>query len=251
MRKYKWQLISFMMVLGILCTSILEVSAQGRRFRFINRPDYDYRPYHFGFSLGANVVNFAVRENQEFTDFRYILPEPAFGFNIGIVSNLKLTEHLDLRFIPTLVFADDRYIEYYTGAFNDGPAHNHHRFAENDPGVTQLDLPLHVKYKSVRMPNTRAYVIGGLKYSYDFASTEKGSTSGAQDVLFVKIGKNDIHYELGVGFDHYFYYFKFSTEIKASFGLMNLVRMGDEGARYFDSIDRVNSRSILISFLFE
>ena len=245
-------IISLAMAITTILSSATDVQAQRRGFTFINRPDYDYRPYHFGFSLGANVVNFAVRENDGFKDdFDYILPEPALGFNIGIVSNLKLTEYLDLRFIPTLVFADDRYVEYYQGDFDNGPNHNHHRFAENDPGLTQLDLPLLLKYKSERISNTRAYVIGGLKYSYDFASTENKAAADGADELYARIARNDIHYELGVGFDHYFYYFKFSTELKASFGLLNLLREGNKGAFYIDPISRVNARSIMISFLFE
>jgi hypothetical protein len=92
------------------------------------------------------------------------------------------------------------------------------------------------------------YLLGGPKYSYDLASIETGE---GEDIL-VRVARNDFHYELGVGFDHYFYYFKFSTELKASFGMANLARKGeDQYQRYFSSIDRLNSQSIMISFLFE
>jgi hypothetical protein len=58
-------------------------------------------------------------------------------------------------------------------------------------------------------------------------------------------------YELGAGFDVYFSWFKFSAEIKGSFGLKNLALPGESNEMFYSSIDRLNSRSIMISFLFE
>ncbi len=255
--------ISIILLVGCLA-SILpeEVNAQTRRggrvYRFMNILEHDARPYHFGFSLGTNTMDFKLipikdLPNQGFlpdgngidnpspTDsLRYVLPHQDIGFHIGIVSNLKLGRFFDLRFVPAISFGD-RYIEYYEGPFGDGYEHR------QELDATILEFPLHIKYKSVRMTNTRAYVIGGIKYTHDLASTEEAQA----DEIYARLAQNDIHYEFGVGFDHYFYYFKFSTEIKASFGLTNLIREGNKGRVYYDSIDRLNSRSIMISFLFE
>lgn len=230
----------------------LDANAQrrGRVFRFQNILEHDLRPYHFGFTLGLNTLGFAVKPATDLRNLsfhgqdslKYVLPQYDYGFHVGIVSNLKLNQYFDLRFIPTFAFGD-RYIDYYDGEFEDG--HNDRQLM--DPYL--LDFPLHIKYKSARMTNTRVYVIGGVKYSYDLRSFE-GRRPG-DDELFIRTRQHDWHYELGVGFDHYFYYFKFSTEIKASFGLRNLVLPGEEASRYYDSIDRLNSRSIMISFLFE
>ncbi len=230
----------------------LDANAQrrGRVFRFQNILEHDLRPYHFGFTLGVNRLDFAVKQakdlrNQSFPgqdSLVYVLPQHDFGFHVGIVSNLKLSQYFDLRFIPTFAFGD-RYLDYYKGEFKDG--HDDRQLM--DPYL--LDFPLHIKYKSARMTNSRVYVIGGVKYTYDLRSFE-GKKPGDDD-LFIRTRKHDWHYELGVGFDHYFYYFKFSTEIKASFGFRNLVLPGEEASRYYDSIDRLNSRSIMISFLFE
>ena len=225
--------------------------AQRSRFRFQNRLDHDERPYHFGFSLGLNTMNYAITpvENlQHIHDFEYVLQEPDYGFHIGIVSNLKLGRFLDLRFIPTISFGD-RYIEYYlpentsdNSDWSEGSPDD-----DQDFEVTTLEFPLHLKYKSARMVNTRVYVIGGFKYTHDLASIELG----VGDEILARAARNDVHYELGAGFDHYFYYFKFAAEIKASFGMFNLLGDGVEDAKYYDSIDRLNARSIMISFTFE
>ncbi len=232
-----------------------EADAQRRFFRFQNRLEHDLRPYHFGFSLGINTMNYAIRPVESLREgqgFDYVLPEPDFGFHIGIVSNLKLNQYLDLRFIPAISFGD-RHLEYYlpddmagTGYSSDWQRREPHR--DQDLEVTLLEFPLHLKYKSARMTNTRVYVLGGFKYSHDLASIELG----AGEEILARVARNDIHYEVGVGFDHYFYYFKFSGELKGSFGMFDLLRPGDDGfERYYNSIDRLNARSIMISLTFE
>ncbi len=222
-----------------------------RVFRFQNRIEHDQRPYHFGFTLGLNSMQFAVTPDEDLMDtygFEHVLVEPDFGFHIGIVSNLKLSEFLDLRFVPTISFAD-RHIEYYTDYYTYGPDGDANYASRQELEVTMLEFPLHIKYKSERMLNTRAYVLGGFKYTHDLASIE--DAGGGNGEVLARVARNDLHYEVGVGFDHYFYFFKFSTEIKASFGMGNLVRPGEEAARYYDSISRLNDRSIMISLLFE
>lgn len=255
---FRFFILMIVMILVLPEDTSAQVRRGGRVFRFQNILEHDDRPYHFGFSLGANTMSLNLipitdLPNQGFTtsgngtinpgstdSLRYVLPHQDIGFHIGIVSNLKLGRFFDLRFVPAISFGD-RYIEYYEGPFGEGYQHR------QELDATILEFPLHIKYKSVRMSNTRAYVIGGIKYTHDLASTEEAQA----DEIYARLAQNDIHYEFGVGFDHYFYYFKFSTEIKASFGLTNLIREGNQGRVYYDSIDRLNSRSIMISFLFE
>ncbi len=248
--KSKHQLKLLTAICCIMLLAPLTTNAQrgGRILRFENRLEHDHRPYHFGFSLGLNTMNYAVRtvENLETAhNFEYVLPEPNYGFHIGIVSNLKINDYLDLRFIPAISFGD-RFLEYYMPAGNGNTWHRNPD-TDQDFEVTMLEFPLHMKYKSARMTNTRAYVLGGFKYTHDLASIELG----VGDNILARVGRNDIHYEVGVGFDHYFFYFKFAAELKASFGITNLIRPGEEATRYYDSIDRLNARSILISFTFE
>ncbi len=233
---------SFAFLILLMCLASSVAMAQRKSFGHQNLQNHDDKLYHFGFSLGVNQMGFALKPNFEDPRFEYTLPEPDFGFHIGIVSNLKLAPLWDLRFVPTLSFGD-RYIYYHEEGFiRDYPD------AKGVFDPTLLEFPMHLKFKSVRMTNTRVYVIGGLKYSYDLASIELGE---GEDIL-VRVARNDFHYEMGVGFDYYFYYFKFSAELKASFGMANLARMGEiSNLPFFSSIDRLNSKSIMISFLFE
>ena len=89
----------------------------------IKRPQnlvrYDFKKIHFGFTLGINELNFNVKKDIITLDndtLASILPISQKGFNLGIVSNLRLGKYTDLRFIPTLVFGE-RHLNY---RFNNG-----------------------------------------------------------------------------------------------------------------------------------
>lgn len=245
-----------LLVIGLIMAATTQSQAQRRSFRFENLPYYDQKLYHFGFSLGFNYMDFAlkpisnlhqvefspadVNNPDEFDILQSVLTRPENGFNIGIVSNLRLTNQLDLRFIPTLTFGDRNLV--YRGVKNGNPVTRTQQLES-----TFVDFPVHIKYKSVRMLNTRVYWIGGLKYSLDLAS--KADKEDLEEVVLASIGRNDFFYEFGVGFDHYFTYFKFSTEIKASLGMKDMLRR--DNTMFTNSIDRLNSKIIMISFLFE
>lgn len=211
--------------------------------RIENLPKYDIRPYHFGFLLGVNKMDFVIKNSAQIDTANPIMTiksDPQFGFNIGIVSDLKLGSHFDLRFIPGLSFGERR-LEYNL---------------RNDSGIvtalkkiesTFIDFPLVLKYKSARLTNTRAYVISGIKYSIDLASQAGKKDQNNNDL--VKLKRNDWSTEFGVGFDFYLEYFKFSVEIKMAYGIRDLLVRDD--TPYTSSINRLNSKITLISFLFE
>ncbi|MFW6352049.1 MAG: outer membrane beta-barrel protein, partial [Bacteroidota bacterium] len=126
-----------------------------KSFKPENLPFHDLKPYHFGFSLGFNKLDFSLKpiENLELVQFSGMTGSPEFdtlysvttqpenGFNIGIVSNLRLGNQFDLRFIPTLTFGDRNII--YEGRKN---GDNIRRTAPIES--TFIDFPLHIKYKS-------------------------------------------------------------------------------------------------------
>lgn len=79
---------------------------------------------------------------------------------------------------------------------------------------TYFEVPLLIKYKSVRHKNFRCYVIGGLGYRYNFTSDAETERSATKPV--VGMHASTINYDLGFGLDLYYPYFKFSPEIKLS-----------------------------------
>jgi hypothetical protein len=204
-----------------------------------NMPKYDRRLFHFGINLGMLMCGTAIRPIDDLRS----LPDTIYavnpvwqpGFSMGIESNLRLAEHWDLRLTPTLSLAS-KVFEYDT-------PNGRKRF---ELPTTLIEFPLYIKFKSARLNNWRAYVIGGAKYVFDL-SNKIGAENASE--YPIKLKPHDVTAEVGFGMDFYLPYFKFSTQVKASWGLVNLKYT--ENNIYNSAIDQVNSRSVYISFLFE
>lgn len=246
--------------LFIIFTGILsQVNAQHRKVR--NLPGYDDAPYHFGFILGMNEMLFTIKTNPDFQKVVYnslqtpdifsdsshllgIEHTPAFGFTIGIVSNLRIADNWDLRFVPSLSFGE-RDVNYVISTrFNseEGVANVSKKIQS-----TFVEFPLNVKFKGSRYNNVRPYWIGGIRYSLDLASDSK-KKEGNNNVN-VALERNDLYAEVGGGLDFYTTFFKFGIEIKMAYGFRDILRR--EGNIYTSGVEKFNSKMFLLSFTFE
>jgi len=236
-------------------------SASAQRRKVENMPAYDYSKYHFGFILAVNQMHFTIKplENLNYTWFDSIAAEeinadsaklylvesePTLGFTVGIVANLRLGTYFDLRFVPSLSFGE-RYLDYRIKKSRNG-TQELIDIRKNIPS-TFVELPLHLKYKSRRLNNFRAYILSGVNYRIDLASQAKKKKDASQ--VQVKLKRNDVYFEVGVGFDFYFEWFKFGTELKMSYGMLDVLKR--DGNIYTDGIDKLKSKIFQLSFTFE
>lgn len=220
-----------------------EVSAQG--FGVPNLLKYDNKRFHFGFMLGYNQFDFEIRSKADLSEYDSLMvvnTAAMSGFNLGIVTDLRLGKYFDLRFIPGLSFGDR--VVNYTILYPDASR----LITKKNVESVYLDLPLLVKFKSSRMHNVRAYVIAGAQYSLDLISSAKKQNKNPHEI-FLKLYPHDVQAQVGVGIDFYCTYFKFSTEFKMSFGLMNLLVPEDN--MYATSVQSLKSKMLQVSFLFE
>lgn len=227
--------ISFMLI--SLC-----LLAGAQRKKVLNTPKYDIDPLHFGFTVGFNSMDFNIYNSKFINSFDSVYAVNTLqqtGFNLGIVSNLRLAPFLDLRFLPGITFGQ-RDLEYLVRG-SDG-------FYKKVMKIesTFLEFPLTLKYKAKRINNYRPYLIAGTNYRLDLAARRKIKESEKPMIL---LEKHDLYYELGFGVDYYLPFFKFSTEIKYCVGLANIIR-GD-GTEYSRAIEKMVSNLVVISFHFE
>lgn len=222
-----------------------------------NMQSYDNKPYHFGFMIGWNSMSFNVKPknfavvdtNSKGDRVNHVESIPNYkGISVGIVSNLRLGQNTDLRFVPSLLFGE-RYIQY---RINKPPPEKSYRMGDTLESVF-IDFPLSFKFKTDRAHNYRAYLLGGVKYTLDLASLAKKITGKENnqnnDVDITKLKKHDVALEVGVGSDFYFEWFKFGIELKVSRGFINVLEK--ENSKFGNSIDRLNSQVYMISLLFE
>ncbi|SEB13154.1 type IX secretion/gliding motility protein PorT/SprT [Pedobacter hartonius] len=217
---------------------------------------------HFGFTFQYISSNYIVQKNPDwrapFRDPDANLPitdtlsavygKSSPGFGIGFVVNGRISDHLDVRLTPTLVFSD-RLMEYEYLQ----PSRVRMPFSsvEQKVSATVVEFPLGIKIKSNRRNNFRAYMLYGAKYSMDIASKKKTDDSG-QDFLYklLKNKKSYLSYEAAFGMDLYFEYFKMSPEIKLSYSLNNILN-NDQPNPYNIPIDRLKLRHVTFSLFFE
>ncbi len=245
------------LILFVLGT--VNLNAQTRKV--LNLPTYNQQPYHFGFILAANQMFFTVKPvgnlenikfitNQSpdiFADSLYvysITSSPTPGFSIGILGNLVLYKYLDMRFIPSLSFGE-RILNYTILTYKNDSSF----LVSTKKSVTStfVEFPLIFKYRSKRLNNVGAYVLGGVQYSIDLASRKK--TKENETDVTIKLKRHDAYAVVGVGFDYYTNYFKFGTEVKMSYGLNNVLIPEDN--IYTGSISSLHSKIFMLSFTFE
>lgn len=213
--------------------------------KVLRLPKYDRQLFHFGFLLGINQSSFSVRyvENLAKYDSVYtIRQQPQMGFDLGIISDLRLHNHFNLRFIPTLQFVE-RKINFQLNGRNDSS------YIVTKPITSYLmNFPLDLKFKSERINNWRAYVVGGARVGFDMGSNSKVKEQTKQREI-LKLNRLDYGIQLGVGFDFYLDYFKFSPELKMVYGLNNV--LVKDGGVYSNPIERLNTKMFLLTFHFE
>jgi hypothetical protein len=225
----------------LLITASFE-TANAQRIIVKNQEKYDKQWIHFGFLLGTNKTNFKVSRAENLLQNDSVLflsADGQTGFDLGIISNLRIAENFDLRFTPMLAFSQ-RNMNYNMTLKVAGTD-----VVTKKIESTFIQFPLLVKFKSNRVNNYRFYVLGGAKYMIDLVSQAAVET----DEQLVKLKKYDYGYEIGFGMDLYLPLFKFAPEIKMYQGIPNM--LANDNAVYTTSLSGLKSRIWSISFTFE
>lgn len=221
---------------------IPQAKAQNVYEKQMRYPKYDYKLLHFGFETGFNYIDFNIRRIELLSNagpLYTIEAESRPGFSLYLISDLRLHNYFNLRFTPGISYTQ-RDVLYGVSDPITGEVYETSKQVES----TFLEFPIHLKYRSVRITNGRAYMLGGVKFMVDMASQEN-----VDDPKILRIKKNDFGYELGFGVDFYFDYFKFSPQIKGTWGLNNVL-VADQTV-FTNGLTDLRTRAILISFCFE
>ena len=218
------------------------VSAQyGGSRGMINYLYHKAKPYYFGISLGYDNSNLFLKKSNYFIDeSKYLVVEPSsgVGFHVQMIVNLKLGETYDLRVLPGFSFADKK-IDYFDDL--SGKLKTDKRFES-----VFIDIPIIARYKSMPYNDMRAFVLAGIKYTYDVNSNSNDRNN--QDLL--KISPHDFMFEVGGGVQFFFPYFIFSPEIKLSTGIGNVLQY-DKELKESKVLEKILSKALSISFHFE
>jgi len=204
----------------------------------INKENFDKQRVHWGYYLGINNVGFkfdylnVVDKDIEVTN--------SIGFNVGLIGNLRLTEHLDFRFEPGL-FITQRDLIY--------PNIEDPIEQLREVKSTYIHLPFLLKFSSKRTGNIKPYLIGGLSTSLNLNSNAEGKEDNANNRF--RMTKWSNFYEVGFGIDVYFEYFKFSPSIRGVFSTKDeLIRDNDPNSQWTGNIQEMKTRGFFINLAF-
>ncbi|RYG51189.1 MAG: PorT family protein [Chitinophagaceae bacterium] len=203
----------------------------------INLENFDKQRVHWGYFLGFNIYDFKFEYKNPGAD---IQAARTTGFNVGLVGNLRLMEHLDLRFEPGL---------YYTQRDLTFPGFVDEEDALREVRSTYIHFPLLLKFSALRAGNVRPYLVGGVSRTLNLASNSKSVEDNAEQRFRMKQWTNN--YEVGFGIDLYLEYFKFSPSIRGVFGLDNeIIPDNSPTSPWTSNVTSMKSRAIFINFTF-
>ncbi len=204
----------------------------------INLENFQKQRLYFGYYLGFSAFDFKF-------DYKTVSPDiqvkKSTGFNVGVVADLKLQEHINLRFEPGL---------YYTKRTLYFPDFEREIDAVRDVNSTYIHFPLLLKFSSVRTGNIRPYIIGGLSTTLNLSSNSKSKDDNLQQKFRVKPWSTN--YELGFGIDIFSEYFIFSPSIRGCFSLKDeLIPDNDrDDSPWTGNIESLKTRAVFINFTF-
>lgn len=208
---------------------------------------FDNRKVHLGIQVGYTQSKFDLHYSWNDTLRQTIIGTSSYyspGFHINAIGDLRLSDHLGLRFLPgiTLISRDMsyRWSKEYTST--------HWKYDEQRTVESVYwETPLELKYRANRYNNFRPYLTAGVSWGFDFASLWKNQNNNDESII--RLNLNDLRYTAGVGFDFFLRYVKFAIELKMAFGFVDLKVNDDD--YYSQSADYLISRTFMLSFTFE
>ncbi|MER3318743.1 MAG: porin family protein [Allomuricauda sp.] len=205
----------------------------------LNLQNEDKKFLNWGYYLGFNQYDFQFEYKDDIG--RDILVDKSFGFNVGLIGELRINEFLDARFEPGLL---------YTSRTLGFPGFSTPVDAIREVRSTYIRFPLLIKASTRRIGNWRPFITGGVYTSINLGSNEDSLDDNSTGQFRMK--QNVYGYELGFGIDFYTEYFKFTPSIRGVFALTDeLVPDEDPNSPWTGNINAMRTRGIFINFTFE
>ncbi|MCB0371564.1 MAG: PorT family protein [Muricauda sp.] len=228
-----------LILFGLLLLTSPKSIAQFGKDPILNLQNEDLKFLNWGYYLGFNQYDFQFEYKNDIG--RDILVDKTFGFNVGLIGELRVNEFLDARFEPGLL---------YTTRTLGFPGFTTEADALREVRSTYIRFPLLLKASTRRIGNWKPFIVGGVYTSMNLGSKEDSLDDNSSGEFRMK--KNVYGYELGFGIDFYTEYFKFSPSIRGVFALTDeLVPDNDPNSPWTGNINAMRTRGIFINFTFE
>lgn len=241
----------------IICLTLLPVALLAQERTVQNRPYTDLRDLHFGVLVGTHLqdLEFVNVGPQTITNDDGITQQVIVstdqdrwdaGFNVGVLAELRLSTHFQLRVAPAMYFGARHIMFRNYSLLKENGAPTERR---QDLKTAYVSSAFDLIAAAPRFNNHRPYVMAGLNPMVNLSG--KGND-------YLKLKKFDAFLEVGVGCDFYLPYFKLRPELKFMYGLTNCLNTNhDKDIRdksmlpYTNSVNSARSKMIVLTFYFE
>ncbi|WP_445438737.1 type IX secretion/gliding motility protein PorT/SprT [Dyadobacter fanqingshengii] len=220
----------------VLLMAAQEVRSQGIGYRRRHLEFYDDKPIHYGILFGVPFTRFNVKHNNDFVskDSAFVIQSPTnAAFRMGFIVNAFLTDHFDIRTTPS-VSLYERHVKF---SYPNGTDKIEKRES------TWIEIPLLLKYKSLRRVNSRMYMVAG--FTLGLETNVKRSRGGGQ----LDTKSSDFSIDYGVGYEQFFEFFKFAPELRFSHGLTNVFQPTKNSAG--TGISKLSTHTVTLYLNFE
>ena len=239
----------FVVALALACP------AQERRPQ--HKPYIDLRPLHFGISVGFHAQDIEFQnvgpQTQVLSDgttaSQTILCDQDNwnpGFSVGVLADLRLSNHLSARLSPTMHFGA-KHLAFRTRTTTDETGRE--LLTTQDMKNVYISFPLDLKFAAERFNNYRPYVVAGVSPMINLSG---------KDQEYIQLKRYDTMIEVGLGCDFYLPFFKLIPELKFCYSLSDAIdyrhtdELTDENKRFYArSVTPGHSKMIVLTFYFE
>ena len=242
-------------ILLVSCLATVQMTAQDRKVQ--NKPYIDLRPMHFGIHVGMNMqdIEFENVGPQTITlDDGTMMQQTVVmdadkwnsGFSVGVLADLRLSNHLNLRITPTMHFGA-KHLTFHNLSDLDPEGFPHEE--TQDLKSTYISFPVDLKFSAQRWNNYRPYLIGGVDPMINLTG---------KDQDYIQLKRFDTFLEIGLGCDLYLPFFKLIPELKFCYSLTDALdhnhanELMDANKRiYANAVTSGHSKMIVLTFYFE
>ena len=234
-------------LIAVLFTLFFAHESMAQTGGWLTRPrvqklqNFDKPTLSWGYYFGINNFDFNFDYREDRPDIQL---ERQTGFTVGMVGDLRISEHINLRFEPGLVYAQRNLI------YPAGPGFTTEEDLLREVGSTYIYVPLLIRFSTKRLNNIKPFTTFGIATAYNLSSNERNPDDNG-DGKFRTISR-PFFYDIGFGIDIYLDRFKFTPSIRGVFAVSNeLVQDDDPNSPWTSNITSMSTRGIFLNFTFQ
>lgn len=226
---------NLILLFSMLCYAFpLMAQRQGLK----NIPYIDQRRLHYGFTLGIDMCDATFIHSGTGNIFAEC-PTLNPAFCVGLMGDVALTEHLNLRCTPMLHF-QSREVKFQN--------FDTQQTRTQTLKTNYLSVPVSLKVATHRLNNYRPYMLMGVQADYDLTHEKE------QPIVFKHL---DLGLHIALGCDSYLPFFKFCPELRFNLGLLDMIEHNRSNLKdatllpFTEAISSARNKSISLLFFFE